>query len=110
MMQSIVAPRHEDISEDSRLWSQVKVTAAPELDLLLSLLVPEPHLRPVGWNIEADIRHHFQPFLDQISHIYAFDVKSQVLYLTSLGLSGELKLLGNCFLFLFYLLQLVFKS
>lgn len=88
MMQSIVAPRHEDKSEDSRLWSQVKVTAAPELDLLLSLLVPEPHLRPVGWNIEADIRHHFQPFLDQISHIYAFDVKSQVLYLTSLGLSA----------------------
>jgi len=91
MMRSIVAPQHEKETERSQQlsqWSKVKATPALEYDILLTLLIPEPHLRKVKWDMPSAVKKYLNPFLDQISNIYSFDVKSQVLYLTSLGLSA----------------------
>jgi len=90
MIQLIVAPQHSERERESgvRQWSQVKATPAPEYDVLLTLLNPEPHLNNVKWDMPAAIRDYLRPFLHQIETIYSFDVKSQVLYLTSLGLSA----------------------
>ena len=75
-------------SQQLSQWSKVKATPALEYDILLTLLIPEPHLRKVKWDMPSAVKKYLNPFLDQISNIYSFDVKSQVLYLTSLGLSA----------------------
>jgi len=80
---------------DKSKWSQRKGVPSPEYDILLSLLVPEPELNLVTWDIENAIQHILQPFLDEIGDLYSFTVKSQVLYLTSLGLSSVRKTVSD---------------
>jgi len=86
MTQSIVAPEQGQVRKSK--WSQIKATPSPDYDILLTLLIPEPQLRKVRWNMRKAVADYLQPFLDQLSDIYSFSVKSQVLYLTSLGLSA----------------------
>jgi len=57
--------------------------------------VPEPELNLVTWDIENAIQLILQPFLDEIGDLYSFTVKSQVLYLTSLGLSSVRKTVSD---------------
>jgi len=85
MTESIEAPKMGQVNSK---WSQIKATPSPDYDILLTLMIPEPHLRTVKWNMRQAVDDYLQPFLDQLKDIYTFSVKSQVLYLTSLGLSA----------------------
>ncbi|XP_059485299.1 GPI transamidase component PIG-S [Neocloeon triangulifer] len=55
------------------------------LDILLSLAVPSPEEIRVDWDITAAIEDYLQPFLDEMSSVSNFSVKSQVTYFASLG-------------------------
>ena len=57
---------------DKSKWSQRKGVPSPEYDILLSLLVPEPELNLVTWDIENAIQHILQPFLDEIGDLCSF--------------------------------------
>ena len=57
---------------DKSKWSQRKGVPSPEYDILLSLLVPEPELNLVTWDIENAIQHILQPFLDELGDLYSF--------------------------------------
>ena len=85
MTESIVAPKQGEMNSK---WSQRKATLSSDYDILLTLLIPEPQIRKVEWDMRTAVANYLQPFLDQLEGIYDFDVKSQVLYLTSLGLSA----------------------
>jgi phosphatidylinositol glycan class S len=86
MVASVRAPRHGDKGDPSVLR---RVTAAKGYDILFSLLVPEPENVMAKWNIGAAIDGYVTPFLDVLGNFSAFDVKSQVLYLTRLNLSPK---------------------
>ena len=61
---------------DKSKWSQRKGVPSPEYDILLSLLVPEPELNLVTWDIENAIQHILQPFLDEIGDLCSFTGKN----------------------------------
>ena len=57
---------------DKSKWQHRKGVPSPEYDILLSLLVPEPELNLVEWDIENSIQHILQPFLDELGDLYSF--------------------------------------
>ena len=57
---------------DKSKWSQRKGVPSPEYHILLSLLVPEPELNLVTWDIENAIQQILQPFLDDLGDLYSF--------------------------------------
>ena len=64
---------------DKSKWSQRKGVPSPEYDILLSLLVPEPELNLVTWNIESAIQQILQPILDDLGDLYSFTGKTRVI-------------------------------
>ena len=65
---------------DRSKWSQRKGVPSPEYDILLSLLVPEPELNLVAWDIENAIQQILQPFLDDLSELYSFTGNDENMY------------------------------
>uniref|UniRef100_T1J040 Uncharacterized protein n=1 Tax=Strigamia maritima TaxID=126957 RepID=T1J040_STRMM len=59
--------------------------SSPSYDLTFSLIIPQPHLKILKWEIEKAINMYFQPMFDKLSKFVQFNVKSQVLYLTTLN-------------------------
>lgn len=57
-----------------------------EVDIYLTLLIPEPENVMASWDIEAATQLYLQPFLDRFPH--QFRIRSQVLYLTGLNIPG----------------------
>ena len=62
---------------DKSKWSQRKGVPSPEYDILLSLLVPEPELNLVTWDIENAIQQVLQPILDDLGDLYSFTGESR---------------------------------
>lgn len=67
-------------------WTLRRPITAPSLDVLLSLMIPEPEKYKPTWDIEKAVEEYLQPTLDFIAAMYKVSVKSQILYLTSLSL------------------------
>ena len=67
-------------------WTLRRPITAPSLDVLLSLMIPEPEKYKPTWDIEKAVEQYLQPMLETISALYKVNVKSQILYLTSLSL------------------------
>lgn len=62
------------------------LNSAPEFDVKFTLVVPEPQLLDVNWDIENAVNAYMDPFLDKLSPLVKVTVKSQVLFLISLGM------------------------
>lgn len=60
------------------------VGAAPVYDVTFSLVVPEPDVLQVSWNIEQGIQA-LQLMMDKLSLASRFDLQSQILYFLPLG-------------------------
>ena len=94
MRSSIRAPNHDHPSVLRRV-----AAAGGGIDLLFSLLVPQPESVMVSWNIKDAVDAYFGPFLKSLGNFSSFTVKSQVLYLTSLNVkprnTGQLKLVSQ---------------
>jgi len=84
-----------------KLWDSASVQDTPEnrvrkkstgnMDLQVTLVVPEPEYVSATWNIKEAVDTHLQPFLDNFP--LKFRINSQVLYLTSLHIPAGLE--GN---------------
>lgn len=84
-LQSIQNPRHQVNSA----WILRRPVAIPSFDILFSLLVPEPESCLPDWDIESALQTYISPLIQDLSTIYDFTVKSQVLYLTRLNLKSQ---------------------
>ena len=71
MTMSISKPINIQDSDKSK-WSQRKGVPSPDYDILLSLLVPEPEINLVTWDIEAATNHILKPVLDDLDDLYSF--------------------------------------
>lgn len=58
---------------------------SPEYDITFSLVNPQPSIIRANWRIREAIAVYLEPMLMKLSAIAEFNVKSQILYLTSLG-------------------------
>ncbi|TRY63540.1 hypothetical protein TCAL_03657 [Tigriopus californicus] len=87
LIAAIQAPRHDR----DRASVLRRVTAARGYDILFSLLLPQPDVTPLTWDVERGLQQYLDPFLHNLRNYSAFSVHSQVLHLTSLNLRPETK-------------------
>ncbi|XP_064460654.1 GPI transamidase component PIG-S-like [Ornithodoros turicata] len=65
------------------------LSSAPEFDVTFTLVVPEPHVLDVSWDIERALKAYMDPFLDKLALLVKVNVKSQMLFLTSLDVESH---------------------
>ncbi|GFX11059.1 GPI transamidase component PIG-S [Trichonephila clavipes] len=63
--------------------------SSQKFDMTFSLIVPEPQVLEIHWNIEAAVNAYLKDVLEELELISAINVKSQVLYMTSLPISTQ---------------------
>ncbi|XP_021002135.2 GPI transamidase component PIG-S isoform X2 [Parasteatoda tepidariorum] len=64
--------------------------AMKSFDLTFSLIVPEPHVFEVNWDIENAIEEYMKNVIDELKDVVTIKIKSQVLFMTSLPISAHL--------------------
>jgi len=70
-------------------WNLRRITASPGYDVLFSLLVPEPERLSSKWNIHNAIETHLRPLFEDLKDVVSFNIKSQILYLTTLSMEPK---------------------
>lgn len=84
-MQKVWDSPSQQYTKENRLRKK----STGQMDLQVSLVVPEPEYVSASWDIKNAVDRYIQPFLDQFP--LTFRVNSQVLYLTSLHIPAGLE-------------------
>ncbi|RLU17264.1 hypothetical protein DMN91_011333 [Ooceraea biroi] len=79
---ALAEPTVYSLDEENRR----RFPASPAYDVLITLVNPDPEKLKVTWNLKR-IAEYMQPFLDELSILSNFSVKSQWLYLLPLDVN-----------------------
>ncbi|XP_035233142.1 GPI transamidase component PIG-S-like, partial [Stegodyphus dumicola] len=64
--------------------------SSTRFDVTFSLIVPEPHIVDINWDIAKAINAYVKPFLEELDLVSSVTIKSQILYMTSLPIPTQM--------------------
>ncbi|XP_043285709.1 GPI transamidase component PIG-S [Venturia canescens] len=82
---ALTDPTKYSLDEENRR----RFPASPAYDILLTLVNPEPEKLTVKWDLPSLANDYIEPFLQDISIVANFSIKSQWLYLMPLDVSPK---------------------
>ncbi|KAK0167361.1 hypothetical protein PV327_004768 [Microctonus hyperodae] len=82
---ALTEPTKYSLDEENRR----RFPASSTFDILLTLVNPHPEQLKVKWNLAALTKDYLEPFLNQLSLMANFSVKSQWLYLMPLDITPK---------------------
>ncbi|XP_011164889.2 GPI transamidase component PIG-S [Solenopsis invicta] len=80
---ALAEPTMYSLDEENRR----RFPASPAYDVLITLVNPDPQKLKIDWNLKTVTEEYMQPFLDELSILSNFSVKSQWLYLLPLDMN-----------------------
>ncbi|KAI4496156.1 hypothetical protein M0802_008023 [Mischocyttarus mexicanus] len=80
---ALTNPTNYSLDEENRR----RFPASSAYDVLITLVNPDPETLQVNWDLQAMTEEYIEPFLDQLSMISNFSVKSQWLYFLPLSVN-----------------------
>ncbi|XP_054714538.1 GPI transamidase component PIG-S-like [Uloborus diversus] len=78
----------QDMKPDKDRMRSLKSSVS--FDITFSLIVPEPQILDVHWNIQNAIDAYMKQYLEELKIMLKINIKSQILYMTSLPLPTQL--------------------
>ncbi|KFM69763.1 GPI transamidase component PIG-S, partial [Stegodyphus mimosarum] len=64
--------------------------SSSRFDVTFSLIVPEPHIVNINWDIDKAINAYMKLFLEELDLVSSVTIKSQILYMTSLPIPTQM--------------------
>ncbi|KAF7403994.1 hypothetical protein HZH68_006788 [Vespula germanica] len=80
---ALTNPTDYSLDEENRQ----RFPASSAYDVLITIVNPDPETLKVNWDLRTMAEEYIEPFLDQLSMVSNFSVKSQWLYLLPLGVN-----------------------
>ncbi|XP_043501320.1 GPI transamidase component PIG-S [Polistes fuscatus] len=80
---ALTNPTNYSLDEENRR----RFPASSAYDVLITLVNPDPETLQINWDLQAMTEEYIEPFLDQLSMISNFSVKSQWLYFLPLSVN-----------------------
>ncbi|XP_047352200.1 GPI transamidase component PIG-S isoform X2 [Vespa velutina] len=80
---ALTNPTDYSLDEENRR----RFPASSAYDVLITIVNPDPETLKVNWDLRTMTEEYIEPFLDQLSMVSNFSVKSQWLYLLPLGVN-----------------------
>ncbi|XP_036148969.1 GPI transamidase component PIG-S isoform X2 [Monomorium pharaonis] len=80
---ALAEPTLHSLDEENRR----RFPASPAYDVLVTLVNPDPEKLKIDWDLKIVTEEYIQPFLDELSVLSNFSVKSQWLYLLPLDMN-----------------------
>ncbi|KAK2585416.1 hypothetical protein KPH14_010084 [Odynerus spinipes] len=82
---ALTNPTNYSLDEENRR----RFPASPAYDVLITVVNPDPETLKVNWDLRTMTEEYIEPFLDQLSMLSNFSVKSQWLYLLPLDVNPK---------------------
>ncbi|KAJ9589616.1 hypothetical protein L9F63_017201 [Diploptera punctata] len=86
MVAAMTSPTEADQDHSGRR----RIPAAAEYDIMITVVNPEPEKLQLDWDLHEAIKDYIEPFLNELSPLVRYTVKSQWLYFVTLNVQPKL--------------------